>query len=79
MLRCHLFSIEKSASNRCRYGCGVIENLEHVLFSCIKCSAIQMKVLALCKEKELNFSLEILMCNPSVHLLTEQFLVFIDK
>ena len=80
MLRCHLFSIGKSVSDRCRFGCNDRESLEHVLLECPKCNVIRKKVCLVCQENGLDITIINLMCNPIVHLLTEKFsLIFTDK
>ena len=79
MLRGHLFSIGQCPTELCRYGCNVQESLEHVLLECQRCDVLRDEVSSACRRNGLAFTVRILMCHPSMHLLTEKFFVlFVD-
>ncbi len=75
MLRDHLFGIGKAASDLCRNGCGVVEDLEHVLLHCECFSEPRSRIRGLCLALGINFCVRNLLTHPKVHPLTEGIFV----
>ena len=72
MLSDHLFSIGKATSSLCRNGCGVTEDLDHILLHCECFSEPRSRIRSLCLTLGITFCVRNLLAHPKVHPLTEE-------
>jgi len=70
---CHtnLFRIGKATTTICRRGCGVVESIDHVLLQCPCYSTPCERMVFRCASLGLAFSVDMMLCHPGVHRLTE--------
>ena len=68
-------AIGRRRSNLCRHGCGVLEDIEHVMLRCPSYEKSRMKLRRRCEAHKLNFDLQTIFCDRRVHSDLEKFVL----
>ena len=70
-----LYKIGRANSELCRYGCGVAEDVDHVLHDCPHVTIQRSNLLKLCNMNNLQFSIDNILTHPCLQISTEKLLL----
>jgi len=78
-LRWTIFRKRERELQLCRHGCGVVENLNHMIFECSKLNHYRSIWKKQCRIIEKGFNLETLFCDPELREDVEKsFILFFN-